>query len=335
MQNEIVLNFENAIAGYSAKHKISEIVKIDNISAKKAEIIALIGINGAGKSTFLKSIIGLNKFISGNVFLKNINIKKYSSKQIAKIISFVSSEIITAGHLTVFDLVALGRYPHTNSTGKLSENDIQKIENAIETVGLKNLTNKSINEISDGERQRVMIARALAQDTEIIIMDEPASFLDLQNKYAVYGIMKKLAENQNKTIIFSTHDINIALKFSDKLWIIYEKNIIENSPEDIILSGLLNNIFENKNIIFDTKSLDYKIEQTLNKPINVKFNTDNSDIKILIENALKRNGFYIDLKNEKTFLEVQYQNKKLEFQFNRNKYFNFYELISALKNYSS
>ena len=330
-----IINIQNAEIGYvGKKNKISLAEKI-NLQASKGEIIALIGVNGAGKSTLLRSVLGIIPFLSGEIYVEDKNLNEYSSSEKSKKISFVSTEIVRVNHMRVSDLVAVGRYPHTGSSGVLSAKDIQIVKNSLRKVNLLGYYNKKLSEISDGERQKVMIARALAQDTQIIILDEPASFLDIENKYTAYNILKELAENEGKTVVFSTHDLNIALKSADKIWLIKESRIIEGAPEDLILDNIFDDVFDSDKIIFDSENGDFKSVQKLSKPVNIYAENINKFVKILTEKAINRIGFY--LSESKTDFEIRIKNNQKKYSWNlkNNKkeisFTDIYNLISFLK----
>ncbi len=333
-KNTNILEIINAEVGYLSKKKKNILVNIDNVKALNGEVISLIGVNGAGKSSILKSIIGVNKFLKGNVLIKNKFPKEYSKKNLAKIISIVSTESITLPNMTVENLIIIGRYPHKKAFEQTNKKDIEIVNNVLKLVGLKGFAQLKINEISDGERQRVMIARALAQDTDIILLDEPASFLDIENKYLTYGILRKLATEKGKTIIFSTHDLSIAIKFSDKLWLINNKLIIEGTPEDIIYNKVFDNIFDKQNLVFDNSVLDFKLKQTFTRKVNIINKTNKRNLFPLTLNALNRNGFeysntekefIIELEEIKEEFIIKVIYKSIIYEYN-----NFNKLISGL-----
>jgi iron complex transport system ATP-binding protein len=153
--------------------------------------------------------------------------------------------------MKVYDLVSLGRFPHTNWTGRLSDQDHEAITGAVEKVGMADLKGRYINELSDGERQRAMIARVLAQDTDLMIMDEPTAFLDIRSKYEIIHLLHDLSRSRGKTIIFSTHDLLTAVSESDKIWLALKDAFIEGAPEDLILNGAFNKLFDDSSFCFN------------------------------------------------------------------------------------
>jgi len=260
---ESILNIDNLEIGYSLKKEYKNILFKDiNLSANSGELIALLGKNGIGKSTLLRNIAGLQEPLAGKISFYNKLLKKYKRSEFARMVSFVSTEIVRVTNLKVFDLVALGRFPHTNWMGKLQTEDIVRSNAAIGMVGMKSYLNKNVDEISDGERQRVMIARTLAQDTKIIVLDEPTAFLDLPNKFEIVHLLNKLSKEEKKTIIFSTHDLNTAIHEADKIWLMLDDRIIEGAPEDLILNDQFNELFKDSTLNFDKVKGDFRMKRS-------------------------------------------------------------------------
>lgn len=264
-----ILKIENLGIGYQTSKGSYSLFSDISLTAGRGELIAVIGKNGIGKSTLLRSIAGLQHSLNGHVTIKDKQIEAYSRSEFAGLVSFVSTELVHVNNLSVFDLVALGRFPHTNWFGKLETNDLKSVHKALEMVGMQHFINKNINEISDGERQRVMIARTLAQDTEIIILDEPTAFLDLPNKYEIVHLLNSLAKTENKTIIFSTHDLNIALHEADKIWLMLNEKVYEGAPEDLILNETFNHVFDNTKLSFDKVKGDFRMKRKHTKKIGL------------------------------------------------------------------
>ena len=239
-----IFRFENVSFGYSTSGQ--NLVLVDNFSGdiKQGEFSIIIGRNGTGKSTVLKTMSRLIPALSGNIYLNNKLLNSYSSKEFPKTISFVTTDLPRNPVMTVIEMVSLGRFPYTNWTGALNKTDRSEVEKALELTGLKSHENKPLYMISDGERQRAMIARTLAQNTPVIILDEPTAFLDLPNKYELVSLLAELTVSSGKTILLSTHDTGIAFRFPDKLLIMNEKTITSGAPEDMFLNGPDGNWFQ-------------------------------------------------------------------------------------------
>jgi iron complex transport system ATP-binding protein len=223
-------------------------------SAFNGELIAVIGRNGIGKSTLLRTITGLQSSLGGNINIYGKNIKEYSRLQIARSIGFISTETIKVSNMSVYNLVAMGRFPYTNWFGKIDITNHLMIIDSIGKAGMTGLLSRFIMELSDGERQRAMIARVLAQDAGLMVMDEPTAFLDISSKYEILHLLHDLTRKRGKTVIFSTHDFQTAINQADKIWLLLDNKLIEGAPEDLLLKGLFDHLFDSSLIRFDSKN---------------------------------------------------------------------------------
>jgi iron complex transport system ATP-binding protein len=253
MSNKNILSTSNLSIGYKTKSSTILIAENLNLNLKKGKLIALIGANGIGKSTLLRTLTGIQKPLSGTVLLNQKNIHELDSLTLAQNLSVVLTEKLPPSNLTVWELVALGRQPYTNWIGKLTENDIAKINEAIELTQISHLTSKKHYEISDGQLQIALIARALAQDTPLIILDEPTTHLDLLHKAALLKLLKKLTQETGKCILFSTHDIDMAIQLSDEMIIMNPETVVQDQPCNLILKGSFNTLFKDEHIVFDSE----------------------------------------------------------------------------------
>ena len=292
MKEEIFVECKEISIGYNDRSSASVVVKRDlTLRAFSGEIVALIGGNGIGKSTLLKTIAGFQSPLSGELLIHQRSAKDYGPKELAMEMSFVSTEIVRAASLTVREMVGLGRFPYTNWFGQLTDYDQKIIETAIQQVGLNGYENRQISRISDGERQRAMIARALAQDTRIMILDEPTAFLDISNKYEIVRILHRLAEEQGKCIIFSTHDLNTALSMADHIWLMLDDRVVEGLPEEIASRGYFGSLFpNNQHLVFDPKKGDFRIRKESKG--KVKLVARGPEV-LWVTKALERIGFEV------------------------------------------
>ena len=240
-----------------------------NLSADESELIALIGRNGAGKSTLLRTIARLQPVLSGEVMLADRPLGQYSRNELAGLLSIVTTEPVAVSHLTVRQLVSLGRFPHTNWIGKLTTDDVALVEEAMQLTDVTSLGNKNLYEISDGERQRAMIARTIAQDTSLILLDEPTAFLDMPNKYEVIHLLHRLTRKKRKTILFSTHDLNIAMHEADKLWLMIDGVLYAGAPEDMVLNSQFARVIEGTKLQFDDRKGEFNIRRQEMQPITL------------------------------------------------------------------
>lgn len=253
MTNKTILSTTNLCIGYQTKGSTTLIAEKLNLNFKEGKLIALIGANGIGKSTLLRTITGIQKPISGTVSLNKKNIQELDALTLAQNLSVVLTEKLPPSNLTVWELIALGRQPYTNWIGKLTDMDIAKVNEAIELTQIQHLVTKKHYEISDGQLQIVLIARALAQDTPLIILDEPTTHLDLLHKVVLFKLLKKLTQETGKCILFSTHDIDLAIQLSDEMIIMTPENVIQDEPCNLIAKGSFNNLFQDEHIVFDSK----------------------------------------------------------------------------------
>ncbi|WP_291097739.1 MULTISPECIES: ABC transporter ATP-binding protein [unclassified Flavobacterium] len=251
MSHNNILSTSNLSIGYKTKSSTYTIAENLNLNLKEGKLITLIGANGIGKSTLLRTITGIQKPISGTVLLNGKDIHKLEALTLAKNLSVVLTEKLPPSNLTVFELIALGRQPYTNWIGKLTEVDFAKVNEAMELTQIGHLATKKHYEISDGQLQKVLIARALAQDTPLIILDEPTTHLDLLHKVSVFKLLKKLTEETQKCILFSTHDIDLAIQLSDEIIIMTPENVVQDQPCNLITKGSFNTLFKDEHIVFD------------------------------------------------------------------------------------
>lgn len=256
----IVLEFEKLSVGYSSNKQTTVVLKNLNVAIKKGSFNCILGKNGVGKSTLLRTISKVQKPISGEVFINGENLKSINSSQLAKTISLVLTEKLPDSNLTVFELIALGRQPYTNWIDSLSLNDFKIIEKAMLLTKIEHLANKKYYELSDGQFQRVLIARALAQDTDIIIFDEPTAHLDIHHTLETFKLLQELSEKENKTIIISTHQIQLAIQTSEQLFLMTEDGLNSGTPQELIESKKIENLFKNEGVIFDYKKEQFTLK---------------------------------------------------------------------------
>ncbi|MCL1821319.1 MAG: ABC transporter ATP-binding protein [Prolixibacteraceae bacterium] len=278
-----------AVGHKNQRGEVAFLRKSINFSACAGETVALIGPNGIGKSTLLQTLAGFRKSWNGTIVLNGRPTASFSQRERATTLCFVSTENVNVPNMHVAGLVALGRFPYTNWLGRLRENDKAQVYDALEKVGMAKFATRMVNQLSDGERQRVLIARALTQDTPFIILDEPTAFLDVRNKYEIFHLLHDLAHSQNKTIILSTHDLNIALREMDKLWILLEDESLEGAPEDAVLHGWIDRLFMSPHIAFDINDGDFYFRKQHAGTVTV---TGEGPAYAWTIRALERKGFF-------------------------------------------
>lgn len=257
---EILLHTQNLTVGYYERKRQLPILKDVNIAISRGELVCLMGQNGIGKSTLLRTLSGVQPPLSGDVLIEGMNIHDWSRVERAKKISLVLTERFGTGNLSVEDIVTMGRYPFVGLDIRLSLMDQEVINQAIDQVGIRGLMNQKAHKLSDGQLQKVMIARALAQDGDIIILDEPTAHLDLNNRVMIMRLLKSLAAKTNKVILMATHELDLALQTADRLLLAdRDGSLVEGIPEDLVLNGTLDRVFDLKG--YDLKTGKYQHEE--------------------------------------------------------------------------
>ena len=226
-----------------------------NFALEPGERIGVIGRNGTGKSTLLRAIMGLETPKNGEIILHGKNIASLKPEKLARKISFVTTDKVRIANLRCKDVVAMVRAPYTNWIGQLQAEDEKRVVTAMHLVGMSDYAEKTMDKMSDGECQRIMIARALAQDTPIILLDEPTAFLDLPNRYELCLLLKKLAQTEGKCILFSTHDLDIALSLCDTIMLIDNPQLYSLPTNEMITSGHIERLFRNESVTFDAQAM--------------------------------------------------------------------------------
>jgi len=235
-----ILKTKSLSIGYEGKTVVSDI----DVTLNEGDIIALVGPNGAGKSTLFKTFSTHIKPVGGTIELFGKDLMTISPKERAKLLGIVLTERPDDMFMKVYDVVAAGRYPYTGMFGKLSENDEKEIKVSLELVGVNHLINRVFNTLSDGEKQKVMIAKAIAQNTPVIMLDEPTAFLDYPSKIELFSLLKKLAKEQHKAILFSSHDLELLLRYTDNLWIIAKnKPFAAGQSSELLKNGVIKEYF--------------------------------------------------------------------------------------------
>ncbi|MBT8317031.1 MAG: ABC transporter ATP-binding protein [Lutibacter sp.] len=246
-----ILKVSNLSIGYTSKSEVKTIASNLNIELKAGNLVCLLGENGIGKSTLLRTLTKVQPTLNGEIVIDSTKLETYSYANLAKIVSLVLTERLPDSSLTVFELVALGRQPYTNWIGYLTTEDLQIIELAFEKTSTKHLMNSKCYELSDGQLQKVLIARALAQNTPIIVLDEPTAHLDLHHTINTFSLLKNLATDFQKTIIVSTHEVNLALQLADELWLMTPSKFISGKTSKLIKDNDIGHLFDSDLISYD------------------------------------------------------------------------------------
>ena len=270
LPQSIALSGQNLSLGYIHQKAKKEILSDLDFALFSGELTCLLGPNGVGKSTLIKAILGQIQSWKGSIQLDQRSITDYSVEELAKQIAVVLTDPVFPGNMTVGQLVALGRTPHTGWSGKLNPADRDIVEKALTDTKITYLREERLSEISDGQRQKAMIARALAQDGKVMILDEPTAHLDLVNRFEIMSLLREIAHSQQKAILVVTHDLDIAIETADRFWLLNcGTPLISGKPEDLILSGQINQLLPSDKyrfslsrgrMEFEGKDLKFEIE---------------------------------------------------------------------------
>ena len=255
--NTIFTTHDLAVGYRNGKNTVT-LLKGLNLTLEKGKLVALLGQNGAGKSTLLRALTCDEQPQQGTIEASGRNLAEMSQKDRSRLIGLVSTERIQAGALTVTELVGLGRQPHTGFLGRLDDEDRAIVRQAMEDAGILGKAGEYMASLSDGERQKAMIARALAQQTPIIILDEPTAFLDVASRIETMRLLQTLAHDRGKAVLLSSHDISQSLMLADELWLITtDRQVLTGTPADLVADGAMDRMFTNRSIHFNPTLLDY------------------------------------------------------------------------------
>ena len=289
MREVPVIETKGLTIGYQLKGNQQRIVHEElDLQLSAGKVTCLLGLNGAGKSTLLRTLCGFQPALKGKINLLGKPLDAYSRIEFSTTVGVVLTEKTNAGGITVYDLVSLGRHPYTGFWGILHQEDKDIIEQSMEAVGISHKSANYVSELSDGEKQKAMIAKVLAQQCPVILLDEPTAFLDVTSRIETMALLHRLAIEQQKAILLSTHDLDLAIQMADCLWLLSkDRPTACGSPEDLILKGAFTSFFDRGQIQFDQATGKLNLHQT-DKPIEV---SGNQYLTFWIQNALKRNGY--------------------------------------------
>lgn len=290
------ITLHDVTTGYHSRGGNIEITRHIDARLLTSELTCLLGPNGAGKSTLLKTLAAFIPPLYGEITIGDRPLRDYSEGKLARTIGVVLTERPSLNNMTVRELVSLGRSPYTGFWGKYTREDREIVDRALQLTGITEFASRQIQTLSDGERQKVMIAKSLAQQTPIILLDEPTAFLDYPSKVDIMQLLQRMAHEEGKAVFLSTHDLELALQISDKIWLIDKTNgLLIGTPEDLSLNGDMARYFEREGVIFDTESGLFRIGTRANRPINLRGAGPRA---AMARKALQRIGFIGDERTE-------------------------------------
>jgi iron complex transport system ATP-binding protein len=274
-----------------------------NIQIAPGEVVALLGANGIGKSTLMRTLARMQPSLSGSVEINGTDIQRLSQYELARHVAVVLTERVAVGAMPAYQMVELGRYPHVNWSGLLSDKDRDIVRNSIAAVGAQHLAHRDLNELSDGERQRIMIARALAQQPSVLLLDEPAAFLDVSARVETVAMLRQLARAEGVAVLLSSHDLELSLRTADTIWLLDSHlRMHVGAPEDLLADGSIGAAFSGPGVTFSSRERSFKI---LRSPHGTA--TITGDTADLARTVLEREGFEIT-SAAKAILTVKTQN---------------------------
>lgn len=288
MKHETI-HIESLSIGYPGKDNHKVVAEDICAGINSGELTCLLGANGVGKSTLLRTLSAFQPKLKGKIEVLGKDLARYTDKQLSTVLGVVLTEKCDIRNMTAEELIGLGRSPYTGFWGRLRGRDKEVVQESIALVKIENLAHRMVHTLSDGERQKVMIAKALAQETPVIYLDEPTAFLDFPSKVEIMQLLHRLTRETDKTIFLSTHDLELALQIADKIWLMDKVNGLSiGTPEDLSLSGRLSNFFARKGIVFDMETGLFRIENEYADKIKL---VGHGQRYSMLRKALQRNGF--------------------------------------------
>ncbi|HYG20964.1 MAG TPA: ABC transporter ATP-binding protein [Ohtaekwangia sp.] len=321
-RGETILRIKNLSVGYPRGRDRNALFENLDLALHRSEFVCFMGPNGIGKSTLLRTLCGLHQPFAGSIEMDAIA----PGQPLSHAISVVLTDRIEAMNMSAYELVSFGRYPYVNWSISLGDRDRQIINDAIDKVHIRHLLHRKVFELSDGQRQMVMIARALAQDTPIMLLDEPTAHLDLNNRLEIMKLLRDLAHTLGKAIVVSTHELDLALQTADHVWLAgKDKGMVTGIPEDLVLQGAFDDIFQFKG--FDLRTGKVRHDATAGKIIAV---TGEGYEYLWTKNALERNGYHIAAEAA-VRIQVQRRDNTLRWSIHDRDFHSIVDLLAYLR----
>jgi iron complex transport system ATP-binding protein len=299
---EQLLRARRLSVGYRHRGADTTVLSGLDLELYAGELVCLLGPNGAGKTTLLRTLAGLEAPLAGLVEILGNDLRALAPRERARQVGVVLTEPIAVGMLTAWDLVALGRHPFTGRFGALSPLDRERMRGALESVGALTLIERPLAELSDGERQKVMIARALAQDSRLLLLDEPTAFLDVPRRVEIMALLRRLAQQSDRAVLLTTHSLDLALDSADRLWLLGAgEGLLAGTPEDLLLDGSFAACFAAPGIELDPASGQFRPRGDAGEPVGV---VGDGLPLVWTRHALVRRGFRITAPDEPSQLSI-------------------------------
>jgi iron complex transport system ATP-binding protein len=288
---ETLLQINKLTIGYGSGNKAKIVAADLNASIPKGELVCLLGSNGTGKSTLMRSLCGFQPTLGGEVLIDKRSVTELSEKELSIRVAVVLTDRVVVPNATVEELVGYGRSPYTGMLGRLNQEDKNIVAKAMEQCGIAHKSKSLLSALSDGERQKAFIAKALAQDTPLIILDEPTAFLDLPARVEIMQLLREIANHSGKSILMSTHDLDLALQLADRLWLLRQGGpLLTGSPEDLLLQNAFQPMFQHKGIVFDNRTGLFQVSHKQHSTLPVK---GHGFEYVLLRRAFSRKGIQL------------------------------------------
>lgn len=298
MKRQETIRLSGLQIGYCVRNEEHVVAERLDASISNGELTCLLGRNGAGKSTLLRTLAAFQPPLGGSIRLLGRALRAYSDRELSHLLGVVLTDKCDLTNMTAADLVAMGRAPYTGFWGALAASDRQEIDRAIAAVGIESLAGRKIQTLSDGERQKAMIAKVLAQQTPVILLDEPTAFLDYPSKVEIMQLLHRLTRETGKTIFLSTHDLELALQIADRIWLMKRgEPLITGTPEDLSIDGTLAGFFPQQGIAFDPATGLFRIRNRYREGVRL---TGDGLLRAMAEKALRRVGIDPSASDERT-----------------------------------
>ena len=289
-QQEKILTTSGLVVGYRQGRKAPKRVAGPlDLALACGELVCLLGPNGAGKSTLMRTLTAMQPALDGAVRLAGEPLEHIPAAERARRLAVVLTDRVAVGMLRARAVVELGRYPHTGWRGRLRPRDHEIVDRALSTAGARELEHRAVVELSDGERQKVMIARALAQEPAVLVLDEITAFLDLPRRVEVMRLLRDLARRESKAVLVSSHDLELALRCADRIWLLSKGGaLVQGSPEGLVLSGRFSETFASEGVVFDRGSGTFQLHEQVHGEVQV---TGAGEVAVWTRRAVERLGF--------------------------------------------
>ena len=297
------IELEDLIIGYRQGRRLRKVAGPLRATVRKGELVCLLGENGAGKSTMMRSMCGFQPFFGGTVKIENHSVAELSEKQLSRLVSVVLTDRIDVPNASVREMVSYGRSPYTGITGKIDTEGWKLVDRSVADCGIAHKRDELFSNLSDGERQKVLIAKALAQDTPVILLDEPTAFLDLPARVEIMQLLRRIASSGKRSVLMSTHDLDMALQLSDQLWLLTgDGEIVSGLPEDLLLKHSFQGLFEREGIHFDAVNGTFRVQY----PVHHRIFGEGKGLGFqLLQKALARNGIVLSPDRDLSGYQIQ------------------------------